>query len=197
MKCFFDLHVHSTNSPDSNISIAEIFTRAKSEGLSGIAITDHDYQTIARSPYDDVVFIPGIEIRIKELNGDLLAIGCLVEPPTHKPLGETIDEIHALGGVAIAPHPFDSRMFNTALGDNIFDVMGKLDGIEVTSPKKSADNAKARKVADDYGLAKIGGSDSHKALTIGRGVTVCEDVHSLDGLLDAIRARRTDGIVRR
>jgi predicted metal-dependent phosphoesterase TrpH len=200
LKCFFDLHVHSTNSPDSSISITELFTRAKEEGLSGIAITDHDFFTYAKykkSSVDNLLFIPGIEIRIKEYNCDLIALGTKEMPSIHKGLEETIDEIHNLGGIAIAPHPFDSREINNALGDRIFDVIDKLDGIEVTSPKKSVDNGRARKIGKEYGLGLVGGSDAHCCKDIGRGVTVCEDVYSVEELLDAIKSRKSEGLIRR
>ena len=197
MKCFFDLHVHSTNSPDSSISLAELFTRAKEEGLNGLAITDHDFLTTAKSPFEDLLVIPGIEIRIKEYNCDLIALGTKETPSIYKNLEETIEEIHELGGIAIVPHPFDSRIINNAIGDRIYDVIDKLDGIEVTSPKKTVDNSKARKVAKDFGLGMVGGSDAHTCKDIGRGVTVCEDVYSVEDLLEAIKSRRSEGLIRR
>ena len=37
-----DLHVHSVSSDDSILTVEEIFKRAGREGLSAVAITDHD-----------------------------------------------------------------------------------------------------------------------------------------------------------
>lgn len=62
----FDLHVH-TNHSDGRLSPTEIVDIAVKEGLSGIAITDHDTITgipeaIAQSnKYDNFKVIPGVE----------------------------------------------------------------------------------------------------------------------------------------
>lgn len=41
MQVFYDSHVHTLHSPDSQQPLAEIFQRALDRGLRGIAITDH------------------------------------------------------------------------------------------------------------------------------------------------------------
>lgn len=195
---YFDLHVHSKNSFDSSISIPMVFSRARQEGLKGIAITDHDFLTWTSSPYPDLLFIPGIEIRVREINGDIIALGIQEEISPSLSLPEIIENIHDQAGVAIVPHPFSSIPGFPSLGENIYNVSQLLDGIEVTSPKSHVDNKRAKREGRKLGLAQVGGSDSHRAEHIGRGVTIIKDaIESVDELLEAIRKKKTRGEVRK
>jgi hypothetical protein len=159
MRYLYDLHLHSDRSHDSVIGSKVMFTRIREIGLNGFAITDHDLLTKVRSPYDDILVIPGIEVTIEDINAHILAIG--IQGPLDPGLDvlESIEMIHDLNGVAVAPHPFSSKDGFPALGDLIFDLKD-LDGIEVTSPRDHVDNMLARRVAGKLNLAKIGGSDA-------------------------------------
>lgn len=76
-----DFHVH-TNASDGLLSPASVFSRAKSLGLDGLAITDHDTvaalqeaSNVAKSL--DMFFIPGFELSCEEYNSavHILAYG--------------------------------------------------------------------------------------------------------------------------
>jgi len=72
-----------------------------------------------------------------------------------------------------------------------------LDGMEVTNPKRHVDNRRARRVAGTLGIARVGGSDAHEIGMIGKGVTILrERAESVDDLLDSVRKRHTDGILK-
>lgn len=198
MKQLFDLHIHSVNSFDSNVSFKTIFSRAIEVGLRGVAITDHDHLTLVKSPFEEVLSIPGIEIRIEDINADIIALGLQEPVVLHRGLEETLDAIKAQDGIIIVPHPFSSVEWNPALGDEIYNVFEKVDALEVTNPKRHIDNRKARKVATTLGLAKVGGSDAHLASDIGCGVTVVRDnVDSVDDLFKLIKAKKTGGELRK
>jgi predicted metal-dependent phosphoesterase TrpH len=82
----FDLHTHS-NASDGSLSPRELIRLAESQGLSAIALTDHD--TIAgldeaRQEADQrkIRFIPGIEIEIRWEPGEFHLLGLGIEEPS-------------------------------------------------------------------------------------------------------------------
>jgi predicted metal-dependent phosphoesterase TrpH len=189
----FDLHVHGSGSADSRLSDREAMTRAREIGLRGLAFTDHDRLTVARSPYDDLVLVPGAELSTEW--GDLLALGIRELPPPGLSVPGLIDDIHRQGGVAVVPHPFSEELRRICMNEHVFDIIGLVDGLEVTSPKRSVDNSKARKVAGGHGKAVTGGSDAHSAEAMGWGFTACAE-GTVEGLLEAIRKGKTEAFMR-
>jgi predicted metal-dependent phosphoesterase TrpH len=165
-------------------------------GIRGLSITDHDTLTMVSNPYEDLLVIPGMEIRIDAggVWGDIIALGVTEEVPLHLGLRETVEEIHRRDGLAIVPHPFSQWEGYPALGDAVFEIRDIVDAIEVSNPRPFLDNARARKVAREFKVAKVGGSDAHKVEDVGRGLTKSPPAASIDELLDHIRRRRTDGI---
>jgi predicted metal-dependent phosphoesterase TrpH len=190
----FDMHLHCTNSPDSRLLPKSAMTRARELGLRGLSFTDHDHLTVIRSPFDDLLLVPGAELSTDW--GDLLAIGISELPPAGRPVPDIIDNIHRQGGVAVVPHPFCEDLRAICMNERVLDVIDLVDGLEVTSPKGSVDNPKARRLAIKHGKAIVGGSDAHSVEAMGWGFTAC-DSGTVDGLLKAIRAARTDAFIRR
>jgi hypothetical protein len=188
----FDMHVHTTGSADSSIPPWMAVSRARELGLRGLAITDHDRLTVLEPAPLDLVLVPGAELSTDW--GDLLALGISELPDVHLPVPEIVDSIHAQGGVAVVPHPFADIPY--AMNERVYDIIDIVDGLEVTSPRRSADNRLARKVAHDHHKAILGGSDAHALGEMGRGLTAC-DVSDLKGLLDAIRSATTSAVMGR
>lgn len=194
--CKFDLHVHSIGSFDSKLRPKQILSRARNLGLGGISITDHDRLTRIQNPYPDFFVVPGMEIRVYDCElcpswgADLLAIGIDHEVKIGLDLTSTIEAIHEAGGVVVIPHPFSSKDEFPALNEGVYDIAHLVEGIEVLNPKKHLDNARARKVSETFGLARIGGSDAHELEHLGRVVTVTKNVQSSEELLFEIRNRR-------
>lgn len=189
----FDLHVHGTGSPDSRLSPKTAMTRARELGLRGLAFTDHDRLTVMESPFDDLVLVPGTELSTEW--GDLLALGIGRLPRPGLGVPEIIDDIHRQGGVAVVPHPFSEALAAICMNEHVLDIIGILDGLEVTSPKDSVDNQKARRLAREHGKALVGGSDAHSAEGLGRGLTACSE-GTAEGLLQAIREARTEAFTK-
>ncbi|MEM2869811.1 MAG: PHP-associated domain-containing protein [Thermoplasmata archaeon] len=190
---FFDLHVHTKRSLDSSISPSAALIRARELGLRGLALTDHNTLTMVSNPYEEVLLVPGAELSTPW--GDLLALGIQELPPPGLSVPEIIDRVHAQGGAVVIPHPFSGALTSICMNERVFDIIDRIDGLEVTSPKVSVDNARARRVAGMYKRAAVGGSDAHSLEGLGKGLTVCEAM-DLDGLLKAIKEARTDGVVR-
>lgn len=191
-----DMHVHTTFSPCSKISIYQAMVTALDLGLSGIAITDHDTLEGAlkacrvASKYGISVFV-GCEVSAFE--GHILAYGISETLPLNLFAEDALDRIHDLGGVAVAAHPF--RNLENSLNNKIFEL--PLDGVEVFNHvSKRSVNKEARSAAVEMGLAQIGGSDAHEAKYIGRVATLFEEeVYDEDSLVEAIRKKTCKPIV--
>lgn len=179
-----DIHIHSSVGD----GMAEVLTILEfveeKTSLDVIAITDHDriegsYQArelVAKLGYHfDVV--TGIEVTT--LDGHLLALFLESPPPSLKPLEETIEAIHAQGGLCIVPHPM-SWLTSSVNQQSLERIVANseqglyLDGIETINPTLVGriSNGKAKKFNERYGLAETGGSDSHFLITVGSAFTL-------------------------
>jgi predicted metal-dependent phosphoesterase TrpH len=174
-----DLHVHTEHS-DGVASVSAVLAYASQHAkLAVIAITDHDCitgsrQAVRMAPDFGIEAILGEEISTR--HGHLLALFTETHIKPDRPLPDTIAEIHAQGGLAIAPHPFDASVPSiglSQLGPKLR-TLG-LDGIEgynagIYWPQRQC-NALARHLAQQWQLPVTGGSDAHSLRTIGKGYT--------------------------
>jgi predicted metal-dependent phosphoesterase TrpH len=168
-----DLHVHTTYSNDSLITPKELIYYAKKTGLNAVAVTDHNYLDgaikIAKEVKDFLV-IPGIEISSNE--GHIIALN--IQEPIQRGLSaiETVERIHAAGGIAIAAHPY--VYFKGCLRNA---VCNKFDAIEVINarafPFKNSVK-KAKETAEKFSLPQIAGTDAHYGPQIGYGYTIID-----------------------
>lgn len=160
----FDIHVHSKFS-DGIASPKEIIDYARKIGLSGIAITDHD--TIEGSldalkyATPDFIVVPGMEVSSKE--GHILGLGITQNVPKGLFAKETVDRIHALGGLAIAAHPYDS--WRSGVGDLILSV--DFDAVEVANGHTLYNKKDVVSLCKKHGLTMVGGTDAHILAEVG------------------------------
>lgn len=121
------IHCHSLFSHDSKGTYEEILAAAKAANVDFICMTDHPPRDDRGKPlregwtglHDGVLFIQGAEY-----SDNILGLG-LHEPISGKDRRETIQAIHAQGGVAIACHPegiLDWSEFDEADGMEIYNV---------------------------------------------------------------------------
>ncbi|HEX9708852.1 MAG TPA: CehA/McbA family metallohydrolase [Candidatus Thermoplasmatota archaeon] len=164
-----DLHIHSRYSPDSRLDPREIGRLAKARGLTALALTDHN-SVDGHGPMraacleEGVLFIPGIEVTSAE--GHILAYGVGKAPTSGKSAAETIEEVHALGGIASAAHP--ERVY-TGLSVQVVRA-ARFDAVEAFNAQSAeGHNAQARKVAEELRLPVTGGSDAHFGDRISQG----------------------------
>lgn len=186
MKVKIDLHVHTVNSRDGYTAPREIPSILKSRGLDGIAVTDHDVNS--RVKVEGCLVLPGIEV--STLEGHMIGLGVLEPVPKHRDPWETVDLIHSQGGLAVIPHPYDM------LSHSVDPVKygRRVDAIEVSNASAiQLRRKKILEVAELFGLAMVGGSDSHLPQTIGDAYTVIEVDHpSVEDVLKSIASRRTE-----
>ncbi len=187
-----DIHLHTIFSDGLNTP-AEMAAQVRRLKLDGFAITDHNTvkgQKIARETARKlkINFIPGIEV--SSLEGHIL--GLFVEKNIEMGLSaaETVEKIHAQGGVAIAAHPYDH--FRTSVGDAIRRV--KFDYIEVYNTRAPFpfDNWKAQKVAMEIGAKVTAASDAHSIEEVGYGTVQVKSLNDFSsGKLRIHRAKWT------
>ncbi len=171
-----DMHVHTRFSKDSTSSLEDIVETARARGLDGLAITDHD--TVEgvkqmKSLDHGLHIIPGIEKTTDR--GEILGLFIEKEIESEE-ADKVIREIKTCGGIAVIPHPFDPfRGFKDWKGLDI-------DGIEVFNSRNllGSMNRKAASYAQDRGLIRTAGSDSHTTWELGKAY-VEADAEDLDG----------------
>jgi len=165
-----DLHCHTKYSYDASSSIEQIIIHAKSVGLDGIAITDHENtkgwaEAIKLGKKHSFLIILGEEI--KTTKGDVLGLFLKQQIDGYKKDPRWVmEEIKKQGGLVVIPHPFhDPEKFK----DDIVKYLDLIDAIEVFNArmliKKSDD--KALEFALKYNLGMTAGGDSHYYKAIG------------------------------
>ena len=161
----FDLHIHSKySSLDSVTEIEDIIESAKRVGMGAIAISDHDViegsLKAAKLSSKELIIIPSMEI--SSLDGHIIGLGIRELVRRDLPAAETVERIHALGGLAIAAHPYDT------LRRGVGDLSWKtgFDAIEVNGHCLYG-NSRAEGEAKKHGKPVVGGSDAHSANEVG------------------------------
>jgi predicted metal-dependent phosphoesterase TrpH len=188
-----DLHLHSTHSPDSRLTLDAAVERLGPQGIDGFALTDHN--TVAGHAalrgfverFPQYRFIPGIEVSTGD--GHLLAFGIAEVPPLRRPVSETVEWVEAHGGIAVPAHP---ARFSHGIGRRLAETV-KVPALETMNGHNSElANAQAAVIAARRTLGETGGSDAHDVTGVGRAYTVFpEGIDTVDDLLEALRLRRT------
>jgi len=174
-----DIHIHTIYSYDATTTVRGVLKQASSSGLNVIAITDHndirgsfDARELA-SQYNLEV-IPGVEVNT--LDGHLLALFIEKIPPRDLSLAETLLYVGGLGGIAVAPHPFNQLPGSLSM-DNVISTLTKpalknvLRGIEIYNMTTQPFDEKVQKISSYLPFAKTAGSDAHVYWAIGTGKT--------------------------
>jgi predicted metal-dependent phosphoesterase TrpH len=158
----FDLHVHTTLSSCSNLTLPDILSRSRSLGYDGICITDHntmDIRTQIREGIqeDGLCILFGMEY--DTMDGHFLLFGPF-EGLTHGlTTPDVLALVHGQGGVAVAAHPFRAEQ---PLKDLEVLRKGMCRCVEAINGKNSQmENMKADAWAKRYSLIPCGGSDAH------------------------------------
>lgn len=164
-----DLHVHEcTFSKDSKLTLKEIVENAKSKGLGGVCITDHDslgIKEFAEAYAKEASFPIFIGVEVYTTQGDIVAYG-IDKLPEYRPTAqEFIDYVKSYKGACFSAHPF--RDNKRGLEEVLFEVKG-LDGIEVLNGNTSVeDNNLAWNACRKLGFQPLGSSDAHSVDKLG------------------------------
>lgn len=168
-----DLHVHTLASPCSVLRLEDILSQARTLGLDGVCLTDHD--KVSRQALelegvqeDGLVVLVGMEYTTAE--GDFLVFGPVEDLPVGLSARRMLPLLQEMGGAAVAAHPFrswrpaDPEVFS--LGLTLGLAVERYNGRNL-----SRENDKAQILVDRFGLHATGGSDAHAKDELGRAVT--------------------------
>ena len=168
-----DLHNHTWYSPDSILSPEQMLRQARARGIDVIAVTDHNTaqgglatRDLAAKSYPNVRVIVGEEVRARE--GEVLGLFLTGDIPRDLSAAETIDLIHAQGGIAGVPHPFDP--LRHGVDEHIEALAAKLDFVEGLNARMTipAHNHRAQEFAAAHDMPMSAASDAHSAREVGR-----------------------------
>lgn len=179
-----DLHVHVGT---RGLSINEAVDRARQVGLDAVVLVDDDRLPDVKSFRDgddgDTVVLAGAEVSTDRGHYVLVFPNPSELPPLEAIFGDRSDgspwpardvlaRTKALGGAAVAAHPYDRSVPNPS-GDVVFTLRG-ITAIEAVNPSRPADIvAPAVEAADYLELPRVGGSDARGSLDhVGRGATL-------------------------
>jgi len=188
-----DMHTHSRYSRDSRLDPRDIVRKARSLGLDGIALTDHNAVEGAKvakeyaKEFEGFVVLGATEVSTAE--GHILGYGVTETIPRDLAPQDTVERIEAQGGVAVAAHPY---RFWSGLGERA--TLGTdLMIYEIQNARTTRrGNWRAANLATKGGKGRTGGSDSHFIDEIGGAVTVFdENLQRQDDILQALASRRT------
>ncbi len=162
--------MHTSFSPDSNLSPERLVARCSQVGLNCIAVTDHDtiQGGLAAQRVADFTVIVGEEVRSSD--GEITGLFLTETVPRGLSPKETVTRIKGQGGLVSIPHPFD-RFRRGAIGRRALDkIVSYIDIVEVFNARNNlaADDRKALDFAQRHGLLASGVSDAHTTFELGR-----------------------------
>lgn len=166
----FDLHVHTDLSSCSALSLEEILQNARGLGLDGVCITDHESigvrdRVTEGLQADGLCLIFGMEYSTTD--GDFLLFGPVEDLPLGLEARELLPRFNALGGVAIAAHPFraDRPTSEFIVREGLCTIIEGING-----RNREIENLRCKTWQRHYGVKQVGGSDAHSLAELGRVV---------------------------
>ncbi len=202
-----DMHNHTNiSSICSVLRPEELIETARSRGLDGICVTEHNTLQGANVAADlgrrmKFPVFRGLEVSTDV--GDMLVFGYYKDIPQGTPLPELCKIVHAEGGVLFAAHPFYLRggwnlysgmkkkmRIDLETGWWKAEILGQLDGIEIRNGNVDHDNnRKAEELAERLHIPGIGGSDAHSVDMIAKAATkFSKDIHDEAQLVAALKS---------
>ena len=156
------------------VTPAQLVEAARSAKLDLIAVTDHDTmesvkETQARGDQAGVIVVSGQEVTTR-VPAQTHILGWFLEKPIRRGMSieDTVDAIHAQGGLAIVPHPFMPVYFGSIQPGMLQRLIERhpVDGIEMVATVPIG-KWRRRKLDQFYAAnrdrlgAAIGASDCH------------------------------------
>ncbi len=187
---FCDLHMHTDHSPDCATPVDLLLDTAKERGLGAIAVTDHNEISGAWEAHERA---NGIKVIVAEEvktahEGEVIGLFIRDKIPRGMSMRETLDAIHAQGGLAYVPHPFD-RLHAVPDYEYLLQVVEDIDILEVFNARVAVRgfNDEARVFADKYRVVAGAGSDSHVPQGLGTVKIRMRDFDGPQEFLESLR----------
>ena len=187
----FDLHVHTTHSPCSKLQLDEIIRLARTRGLDGVAVTDHNSMACRREiteglQENGVCLLVGMEYDTPE--GDFLLFGSFEDLKPGLSASNLLRLVEDRQGVAVGAHPCRE---GRSLQPEILS-LGVCRIIEGLNGRNSdEENRNVEQLRRQYPLFQCGGSDAHSLEELGRTATCFEGkIPSREELIAALKKGR-------
>jgi len=178
-----DLHSHTLPaSACSHMSVEELITTAKAQGLDAICLTEHNKpwsrdEVLRLSEKFAFPVFRGMEVTTKD--GDILVFGLHEETNEILSASELHELVADVGGYTIAAHPFRgfllfgfSELSLTPERAAERAVFQSVDAIEAYNCKVTEQETRiAFQVGERLGLPCVAGSDAHKVSDVGKFFT--------------------------
>jgi predicted metal-dependent phosphoesterase TrpH len=208
-----DLHTHTHPlSHDSLLSPDELIDAAKSAGLDGVCLTEHDFfwdpaEAAALSKRHDFLVIPGIEVNTED--GHIVVFGLESFVYGMHRLHELARMAEAAGAVMIAAHPYRRQLpfelrhegdWTHALERAVANpACSHVTAVETQNGRGSdRENAFSAEVAARLSLPTVAASDAHERKDIGRCATEFErEITGLEDLITELKAGRFRAVILR
>ncbi len=186
-----DLHIHTTFSADSEITPEKLVARVQEIGLGCVAVTDHNTAEGSFKVRD--LNPPFIVITAEEIlttEGEIIGLFLNQSIPRGLSPEEAIARIHAQGGLAYVPHPFDHFRSSALQGKTLERIIGSVDCIEASNARTVPlqDLSRPQELAEKYGKPMGAGSDSHSFEEVGRSYVEMETFAGPEEFLQALRS---------
>jgi predicted metal-dependent phosphoesterase TrpH/glycosyltransferase involved in cell wall biosynthesis len=187
---FCDLHMHTDHSPDCATPVDTLLEIAQRRGLGAIAVTDHNEISgalEARERANGIKVIVSEEVKTAH-EGEVIGLFIEEKIPRGMSMRETIDAIHAQGGLAYVPHPFD-RLHAVPDYEHLLKVVEEIDVLEVFNARVAVRgfNEEARRFAAKYRVVAGAGSDSHVTQGLGTVKIRMRDFDGAEEFLESLR----------
>ena len=208
-----DLHTHTHPlSHDSLLSPDELIDAAKTAGLDGMCLTEHDFfwEPAAATELGKrhrFLVIPGIEVNTEEGHLTVFGLDSFVYG-MHR-LEELAAMVKAAGGIMIMNHPYRRRLPFELRHEGDWTqplesaarspALHHATAIESYNGRGTArENAFAAELADRTGVRQVAASDSHEAKDVGTCATEFERrIDGVGSLIEELRAGRFRPVVLR
>ena len=179
-----ELHVHTRFSKDSFLCFWPLYIMCRIKGIEWLAITDHNcligalqFADFCSKHGSKLHVIPGEEIYTSEV--EVIGLYLKQEIPQGLSAKETIDLIKKQNSIVYVPHPYDEMRHKTVLFESaIRENIGLIDCIEVHKGRNISPHydEEQKKIADNYQLAPVIGSDAHTLIEIGRNYLILPEL---------------------
>lgn len=187
-----DMHVHESRySSDSFLTLNDATKRARSMGIDGICITDHDSNNLKNeignsAIINGVLVIVGAEILTFE--GDIVVFGLEDLPKEKVSAEDLLSLVKKENAVAIAAHPFRNK--KRSLGNNLTKFSNLLSAAEgFNGGTHKWKNIEAFNLANKLNIPCVGSSDAHKVDQLGSYVTKFHDrIRDHKDIIEAIKS---------
>ncbi|TFG38160.1 MAG: PHP domain-containing protein [Desulfobacterales bacterium] len=168
----FDLHVHTSISPCSQLPLHDIIAQARQRDLSGVCITDHDTMEVRHylqegMQENGLCVIFGMEYTTND--GDFLLLGPYEQLQPGLAAADLLRHVENTGGVAVAAHPY---RFNRPTREYLVDhgLCRIVEGINGRNHQYENDSVGTWR--ERYGVKQVGGSDAHSLEELGLVTTI-------------------------